>query len=123
MQVVEGTRLGGYRVVRKIGEGGMGAVFEAVHERLQKRVAIKTMHEQFARDASAVARFTREGRAASRIRHAHVVDVTDVGMEQGTPYLVMELLEGESLASLIRRHGPLPLDAIADIALPVLDAR
>jgi serine/threonine-protein kinase len=122
MQIGEGTRLGGYRVVRKIGEGGMGAVFEAVHERLQKRVAIKTMHEQFARDAGAVARFTREGRAASRIRHAHVVDIADVGMEQGTPYLVMELLEGESLASLIRRHGPLPLDAIADIALPVLDA-
>ncbi len=122
MQIVEGTKLGGYRVVRKIGEGGMGAVFEGVHERLQKRVAIKTLHEQFARDASAVARFTREGRAASRIHHGHVIDVTDVGMEDGTPFLVMELLDGESLAGLIRRHGPLGSDAIADIALPVCDA-
>ena len=100
----------------------MGAVFEAVHERLQKRVAIKTLHEQFARDAKSVERFLREGRAASRIRHGHVIDVTDVGTENGTPFLVMELLEGESLAGLIRRHGPLSLDAIADIALPVLDA-
>ncbi|MFO0683909.1 MAG: protein kinase [Sandaracinus sp.] len=122
MQVREGTRLGGYRVVRKIGEGGMGAVWEGVHERLQKRVALKTLHEQFARDAGQVARFTREGRAASRIRHGHVIDVTDVGMEDGTPFLVMELLEGESVAGLIRRVGPLPLDAIADIALPVMDA-
>ncbi len=122
MQVREGTRLGGYRVVRKIGEGGMGAVWEGVHERLQKRVAIKTLHEQFARDAGQVARFTREGRAASRIRHGHVIDVTDVGMEDGTPYLVMELLEGESVASLIRRVGPLSLEAIAEIALPVMDA-
>ncbi len=122
MQVVEGTRLGGYRVVRKIGEGGMGAVFEGVHERLQKRVAIKTLHEQFARDAGAVARFTREGRAASRIQHSHVIDVTDVGMENGQPYLVMELLDGESLASLVKRVGPLGPDAIADIALPVCDA-
>ncbi len=122
MPVVEGTKLGQYRVIRKIGEGGMGAVFEGVHERLQKRVAIKTLHEQFARDASAVARFTREGRAASRIRHGHVIDVTDVGMENGTPFLVMELLEGESLAALIKRVGPLGPDAIADIALPVLDA-
>jgi serine/threonine-protein kinase len=122
MQIVEGTRLGAYRVVRKIGEGGMGAVFEGVHERLQKRVAIKTLHDQFARDANQVARFTREGRAASRIRHGHVIDVTDVGMENGQPFLVMELLEGESLAGLLRRVGPIGLDAIADIALPVCDA-
>ena len=100
----------------------MGAVFEGVHERLQKRVAIKTLHEQFARDAGAVARFTREGRAASRIQHSHVIDVTDVGMENGQPYLVMELLDGESLASLVKRVGPLGPDAIADIALPVCDA-
>ncbi|MDQ3036384.1 MAG: serine/threonine protein kinase, partial [Myxococcota bacterium] len=122
MQIGEGTKLGPYRIVRKIGEGGMGAVFEAVHERLQKHVAIKTLHEVLARDAEAVGRFVREGRAASRIRHPHVVDVTDVGIEQGTPYLVMEMLEGESLAALLARTGPLPIPTIVDLALPVLDA-
>ena len=68
MEIVAGTKLGAYRIVRKLGEGGMGCVFEALHERLQKRVAIKTLHDAVARDADAVARFVREGRAASRIR-------------------------------------------------------
>lgn len=122
MQIVAGTKLGAYRIVRKLGEGGMGSVFEAVHERLQKRVAVKTLHDAVARDADAVARFVREGRAASRIRHPHVVDVTDVGVEEGTPFLVMELLEGESLASLLARSGPLPGWMIADVTLAVADA-
>src|SRR5690349_18134195 len=92
-----GATFGAYRIVRKLGEGGMGAVWEAVHGGLQKRVAIKTLHAAIANDAEPVARFLREGQVASMIRHAHVVDVTDVGVQDQTPYLVMEFLAGEPL--------------------------
>jgi serine/threonine-protein kinase len=76
-----GTRFGSYTVLRLLGEGGMGAVYEARHERLSKRVALKVLHANVvATNEEAVARFMREGEAASRIRHPNVVDVTDFGV-------------------------------------------
>ncbi len=117
-----GTRLGNYRIVRPLGEGGMGAVWEAHHELLQKRVALKTLHAQVATSPEVVARFLREGQAASRIIHPHVVDVTDVGVDRDIPYLVMEFLEGETLASRIEREGALAPEIVADLFLPVIDA-
>ena len=89
-----GTRLGSYRLVRCIGEGGMGTVYEGVHEGLGKRVAIKTLHAQSARSEEVTARFLREGKAAAKIHHPNVVDVSDVAVHDGTPYLVMEYLRG-----------------------------
>jgi serine/threonine protein kinase len=119
-QPTPGTKFGPYRVIRLLGEGGMGAVWEAVHEGLEKPVAIKTLREAQSMDAAA--RFVREGRAAARIRHPNVVDVTDVAVHDGTPYLVMALLTGEPLSAMIARSGPLAPDAVVEIALPVLDA-
>jgi serine/threonine-protein kinase len=117
-----GTRLGRYQVVRLIGEGGMGAVYEAVHLAIGKKVAIKIMSADLAADPDARARFLREAQLTSRVRHPHAVDVTDVGNEGGKAFLVMELLEGEDLASFIQWRGRLPLEQAADVMLPVCAA-
>jgi eukaryotic-like serine/threonine-protein kinase len=116
------TQLGNYEVRAKIGSGGMGDVFDAVHTGLNKRVAIKTLRKRFLDDEVVVARFLREGQLASRIRHPNIVDVTDVGMMGGLPCLVMEHLEGESFSALIRRDGKLPVTTIVDVLLPVIAA-
>ena len=116
------TSLGHYKVRAKIGSGGMGDVFDAVHTGLDKRVAIKTLRKRFLDDEIVVARFLREGQLASRIRHPNIVDVTDVGMMGGLPCLVMEHLEGESLSAMIRREGCLPIETIVDLLLPIIAA-
>jgi serine/threonine protein kinase len=117
-----GTALGRYEIRRIIGRGGMGCVYEAVHRDLKKRVAIKTLLPSLAASPDARTRFLREGESASRIRHPHVVDVTDVGAEGSISYLVMEYLEGEDLSKLIARQGELPVSQMADIMLPVAAA-
>src|SRR5262245_21258232 len=117
-----GTCLGKYQVVRLIGEGGMGAVYEGIHLGIGKKVAIKIMSADLGTNPDARARFLREAQLTSRVRHPHAVDVTDVGSEAGQTFLVMELLEGEDLASFIEWRGRLPLEQAADIMLPVLAA-
>ena len=117
-----GQKFGRYEIVRVIGRGGMGAVYEARHSELGKPVALKTMLGKLVRDAAAVERFLREGRAASSVRHPHVADVIDFGVEGGVPFLVMELLEGESLGDALERRGPLPVEQIASILVPVVSA-
>jgi eukaryotic-like serine/threonine-protein kinase len=117
-----GKFLGRYEITRLIGRGGMGSVYEAVHRDLGKRVAIKTLLPSLAASPEARGRFLREGQAASRIRHPHVVDVTDVVAEGPTSYLVMEYLEGEDLSSLVERQGALALEETADVLLPVIAA-
>lgn len=114
--------LGQYRVRARIGSGGMGDVYDAVHVTLDKRVAIKTLRRRFLDDQVVVARFLREGQLASRMRHPNIVDVTDVGVIDGLPCLVMEHLEGETLSQLIRRDGPMELSALVDFLLPILAA-
>jgi serine/threonine protein kinase len=117
-----GTCLGKYQVVRLIGEGGMGAVYEGIHIAIGKKVAIKVLSQELAADPDARARFLREAQLTSRVRHPHAVDVTDVGSEDGLPFLVMELLDGEDLASFIEWRGRLPLEQAADIMLAVAAA-
>jgi tRNA A-37 threonylcarbamoyl transferase component Bud32 len=117
-----GTTLGRYEIVRLIGRGGMGAVYEGTHLDLKKRVAIKTLRPSVAAQAGARARFLREGEAASRIQHRNVVDVTDVGTAAGVTYLVMELLEGQDLADRLSSVGALPVAETMDVMLPVLAA-
>ncbi|MDP3215988.1 MAG: serine/threonine-protein kinase, partial [Deltaproteobacteria bacterium] len=117
-----GTIVGRYRLLRPLGEGGMGAVYEAVHTDLGKRVAIKILRPEVARQAESRARFLREGQAAASIHHPHVAEVFDVGQERGALYLVMELLEGENLYEHLYRVGPLPVDRCVDLLLPVCAA-
>jgi serine/threonine-protein kinase len=100
----------------------MGTVFEAENVRLEKRVALKALHEHLALENISVARFLREGRAASQVTHPHVVTVFELGEENGLPYLVMELLDGADLGEHLRRHGPLPMAELASLMLPVISA-
>jgi serine/threonine-protein kinase len=117
-----GTSFGRYTITRRIGSGGMGAVYEGTHTGLKKRVAIKVLHPNTAQAPDVKTRFLREGEAASRIRFPHVVDVYDVGSEEGMLYLVMEFLEGEDLGQLLKRDGKLTPKQTADTMLPVLAA-
>jgi TolB-like protein len=112
-------RIGPYRIVRKLGEGGMGVVYAAEDERLNRAVAIKTIRE--AGDAIARERFMREARAAASLSHPNVCQLFDIGDTEGTPFLVMELLDGESLAERILR-GALPLPEAIRITLAILTA-
>ncbi len=116
-----GASFGRYVIGPRIGRGGMGMVYEATHLGLGKKVAIKVLLPEAARNAEGRARFVREGETAARLRHPHVVDISDVGVHDGLPFIVMELLEGEDLATLLRREGALPLDHLVGLMLPVLD--
>ncbi len=105
-----------YRIVCKIGEGGMGAVYEATHELIGRRVAVKCLHPQFASDAQVVARFQREAQASSMVGNEHIVDVTDMGrFPDGSPFIVLEFLEGQELGKLIERDGAQPLGRVVHI--------
>ena len=117
-----GTQLGKFRIVRLLGSGGMGAVYEATHLELRKRVAVKTLLPTLAANPEARARFLREGEAASRIEHPNVVNITDVGTAGDFPFLVMEFLDGESLAQRLDRDGALPIPVMLDYLLPIMDA-
>jgi eukaryotic-like serine/threonine-protein kinase len=112
---------GKYRLGRLIGEGGMGAVYEAEHTGLEVRVAVKLLNEVFVTDPSAMSRFRREAKAAASVRHPNIVEVTDTGTdEEGVPFIVMELLEGESLSALLRREKVLPPMVSATVTSQIL---
>jgi tRNA A-37 threonylcarbamoyl transferase component Bud32 len=119
-----GTTLdGAYRITRLIAEGGMSAVYEAVQLRLNQRVAVKVMARELASNQEALARFRREADITSRLRHPHLVTVSDFGTApEGQPYLVMEYLEGIDLEHRIRQVGQLPLPTVVHIAQQVSSA-
>ena len=112
-------RIGPYRIVRKLGEGGMGVVYAAEDERLRRTVAIKTIRETG--DASARERFFREARAAASLSHPNVCQLFDIGEADGRPFLVMELLEGVPLAERLKQ-GALPLSEAVNTTLSILTA-
>ncbi|HMJ55358.1 MAG TPA: protein kinase [Polyangiaceae bacterium] len=122
--VREGDILAGkYRVERVLGAGGMGVVVAARHLRLDERVAIKLLAAEVFSDPDALVRFDREARASAKIKSDHVARVTDVGaLENGTPYMVMEYLEGEDMAACIRRRGPLSVERAIEVVMQACDA-
>src|SRR5450432_3450109 len=107
MDPLIGAVLGRHRLVRLLGEGGMGVVYEGTHQDLGRRAAIKILHQRYARSEELRLRFVREGQTASRVRHPNVVHVYDVGVEAGQSYLIMEYLDGEDLSRLLAREGAL----------------
>jgi serine/threonine-protein kinase len=114
--------VGSYVLGRELGKGAMATVYEARHDKLGKRVALKLMHAHLAADGVAAARFLREGKAAAQIHNPHVVDVFDVGVHEGVPFLVMELLDGADVAATLRERVKLPLPELCDLMIPVASA-
>ena len=112
-----------YRIVRKLGEGGMGAVYEGEHLIIKKRVAIKCLHAQFATNPEIVARFHREALATTQIGHPNIVEVMDMGrFADGAVFMVLEFLEGRDWAHDIQATGPQPIGRVAHILAQVCDA-
>jgi len=116
------AEFGKYRLLRPIGIGAMGAIYEAIHSDLNKRVAIKRLNHSLVNNPEILERFRREGCAIARVKHPNVVDVTDVGFEEGIPFIVMEYLEGEALSAIVERERPAPVQRVVDILLPVISA-
>lgn len=114
-------RIGVYRLDEEIGSGAMGKVYRATHETLGKLVALKLIHSDDA-TGEVAARFIQEGIAASRIRHPNVVEILDAGESEGTAFMAMQLLEGETLAECLSRQGRLPQTYAVDLILPVCAA-
>jgi len=112
--------LGGFELLEKIGQGGMGSVFKARQKDLDRLVAVKILAPRLARSEEFVARFFREARAAGRLNHPNIVAAIDVGESEGFYYLAMEFVDGETLSRLVARQGPLPegraLGIAADVA-------
>ncbi len=122
-ELVEGDRVGHYRVVGAIGAGGMGDVYEAVHEKLGRRHALKVLARRAQqRDEMYVERFLREAQAVARLRHPHIVEIYDFGyLPDRRPYLVMALLAGVSLGDILC-GGPLPVAAAVSVASQLAQA-
>lgn len=106
---LSGTTLGGYRLVRKIAEGGMGEVYEAIQTTLDRKVALKILTEQLAGRPEFLQRFEREAKTAAALNHPNLVQVYDYGEANGLYYLIMEFVDGEDLAAYVARKGKLPV--------------
>src|SRR5262245_351874 len=118
MTLAAGSRLGPYVVVGRIGAGGMGEVYRATDPRLARDVAIKILPAAFANDGDRLRRFEREARAAGSLNHPNITAIHDIGVQDGVPYVVQELLEGETLRSILSR-GPLSPPRAIDHGLQI----
>ncbi|HXG57887.1 MAG TPA: serine/threonine-protein kinase, partial [Thermoanaerobaculia bacterium] len=121
MQLTPSARLGPFEIVSAIGAGGMGEVYRAKDTRLDREVAIKILNRDLAASAPVRERFEREARAVSQLTHPHICTLFDIGQHEGMDFLVMEYLEGESLAERLKR-GPLPLDEVFEYAIQIAEA-
>jgi len=123
--LASGARLGAFEIIDRVGSGGMGDVYRARDVRLDREVAIKVLSRDLADDPNSRERFVREAKAVSRLTHTHICTLYDVGMTEvegrETQFLVMELLDGETLADRLRR-GPLPLAQAIQVSIEILDA-
>jgi eukaryotic-like serine/threonine-protein kinase len=116
-----GQTISHYRILEKLGSGGMGEVYGAVDIRLGRAVAVKFLSERLAGDRNAVDRFRLEARAASWLNHPNICTIFDIGYHNGAPYIVMEMLEGGSLRNRIQQ-GPMPSDQLLDVGIQIADA-
>src|SRR5271165_1312194 len=121
MELKSGVRLGPYEIVSPLGAGGMGEVWKALDTRLDRTVAVKVLPKYIADRDDLRARFEREARAVSSLKHPHICVLHDIGKQDGIDFMVLELLEGETLAARVSK-GPLPLDQVLKYATQIADA-
>ena len=121
MSLTSGNRLGPYEIVAPLGAGGMGEVFRALDTRLERTVAIKILPPQLSNDLARKQRFEREAKTISSLNHPHICVLYDVGHQDGTDYLVMECLEGETLAKRLEK-SPIPLEQVLKFGAQIADA-
>ncbi|HUP50596.1 MAG TPA: protein kinase, partial [Thermoanaerobaculia bacterium] len=121
MAIESGTRLGPYEITAPVGAGGMGEVYRGRDTRLDRDVAIKILPAHFAEDAQLKLRFEREAKTISQLNHPNICALYDVGHEDGRDFLIMEFLEGETLAERLG-HGPLPVEEVLEYGIQIADA-
>jgi serine/threonine protein kinase len=121
MAIQAGQRLGPYEILSAIGAGGMGEVYRARDTRLERIVAVKILPDHLSDRAELRERFEREARTVASLNHPHICTLHDIGQQDGTDFLVMEYLEGETLAQRLQK-GPLPLDQVLQYAIEIADA-
>ena len=121
MPLSTGDKLGPYEILSPIGAGGMGEVYKARDTRLDRSVAVKVLPEHIAKREDLRARFEREARAVASLNHPNICTLHDIGEQDGTSFMVMELMEGETLAARIEK-GPIPLEQALTYAAQIADA-
>ena len=120
MALSPGTRMGSYEIIDPIGAGGMGEVFRARDTKLGRDVAIKVIRQELASDPERVKRFEQEARAASALNHPNIITIHDIREHGGTPYIVMEFVEGQTLREILS-EGPLPTKRLLQLATKMAD--
>src|SRR5688572_8257996 len=116
-----GTQLGSYELIGLLGKGGMGEVYRARDTKLKREVAIKILPDEFSRDPDRVSRFQREAEVLASLNHPNIAAIYDLQEATGTRFLVLELVEGETLAERIK-GGPLPVDEALSVARSICEA-
>ena len=111
-----------YELIERIGDGGMAAVYRAHDQLLDRYVAVKILHPQFANDEEFIVRFKKEAQGAAKLSHTNIVNVYDVGEWNEKHFIVMEYVEGETLKSKIEREGQLPIRDVLDISGQICEA-
>src|SRR5437867_4552363 len=122
MAITIGTQLGSYEITALLGKGGMGEVYRARDTKLKRDVAIKILPDEFARNADRVSRFQREAEVLASLNHPNIAGIYDLEEAHGSRFLVLELVEGDTLADVLSKRGALPVDEALHIAKQICEA-